>query len=129
MKAEEFEKIWMDQVQIEKAMLLERAEAYATNNDRLGNFYEGSQLAGNTPLQYGFGLVVKHIIALRDLINKLARGEGKFTEIEEGKFTEYTTDIRNYAVLMKSLYLEEKLVQWNQVETQDEACLKKRSKK
>lgn len=107
MKAEEFEKIWLDQVQIEKAMLLERAEAYATNNDRLGNFYEGSQLAGNTPLQYGFSLVVKHIIALRDLINKIAKGDGKFTEKELEKFTEYVTDMRNYAVLMKSLYMEE----------------------
>jgi hypothetical protein len=106
MKAEEFEKIWLDQVQTEKAMLLERAEAYATNGDRLGNFKEGSQLAGNTPMQYGFGLVVKHIIALRDLINKEARGEAKFDAYELSKVTEYVTDIRNYAVLLKSLYVE-----------------------
>ena len=106
MKAEEFEKIWLEQVGTEKAMLLERAEAYATNGDRLGNFYEGSQLAGNTPLQYGFGLVVKHIIALRDLINKEARGEAKYTENEYSKFEEYVTDMRNYAVLLKSLYTE-----------------------
>jgi hypothetical protein len=106
MKAEEFEKIWLDQVQTEKGMLLERAEAYATNGDRLGNFYEGSTLAGNTPMQYGFGLVVKHIIAVRDLINKEARGECKLDEKELEKFTEYVTDIRNYAVLLKSLYME-----------------------
>ena len=106
MKAEEFEKIWLDQVQVEKSMLLERAEAYATNGDRLGNFYEGSQLSGNTPMQYGFGLVVKHIIALRDLINKEAKGGCKYNEKEMEKFTEYVTDMRNYAVLLKSLYME-----------------------
>jgi hypothetical protein len=106
MKAEEFEKIWLDQVQVEKTMLLERAEAYATNGNRLGNFYEGSQLAGNTSMQYGFGLVVKHIIALRDLINKEARGDANYSAKELERFTEYVTDMRNYAVLLKALYVE-----------------------
>ena len=106
MKAEQFETIWLEQVATEKAMLLERAEAYATNGDRLGNFYQGAQLAGNTPMQYGFGLVVKHIIALRDLINKEAKGEAVYTTKELEKLTEYVTDMRNYAVLLKSLYVE-----------------------
>ena len=106
MKAEQFETIWLEQVATEKAMLLERAESYATNGDRLGNFNEGSQLAGNTPMQYGFGLVVKHIIALRDMINKEAAGQINYSEKELEKFTEYVTDMRNYAVLLKSLYVE-----------------------
>ena len=108
MKAEDFEKVWLDQVQIEKAMLLERADAYASKGDRLNNFYEGAQLSGNSPMQYGFGLVVKHIIALRDLINKEAKGDATYTEKELEKFTEYVTDMRNYSVLLKSLYMETK---------------------
>lgn len=107
MQAPQFEEIWMEQVASEKAMLLERADAYATGGDRLGNFKEGAQLGGTTPLRYGFGLVTKHIIALRDLIIKLENGNGKYDARELDKFTEYVTDIRNYAVLMKSLYIEE----------------------
>jgi hypothetical protein len=106
MKAEDFEKIWLDQVQMEKSMLLERAAAYATNGDRLGNFKEGGQLNACHPLRYGFSLVSKHIIALRDLIGKIEAGKGEFTDYEAAKFEEYVTDIRNYAVLMKALYLE-----------------------
>ena len=106
MKAEEFEKIWLDQVKAEKSMLLERAAAYATGGDRLGNFYEGGALAGVHPLKYGFGLVTKHIIALRDLVNKIDRGEAEFTDYELSKFEEYVTDVRNYAVLFKALYIE-----------------------
>ena len=107
MKAEEFEKIWLDQVQIEKSMLLERAEAYATDGNRLGSFYEGSKLLGVTPAQYAFGLVVKHIIALRDLINKRAdKGTLAGTEKDMEKLTEYVTDIRNYAVLIKALHMD-----------------------
>ena len=110
MKAEEFEKIWLDQVQAEKSMLLERAAAYATNGDRLGNFYEGGQLNGCHPLTYAYALVSKHIIALRDLIKKVEGGKADFSAYELSKLNEYVTDIRNYAVLMQALYVEQRSV-------------------
>lgn len=108
MKAEEFEKLWLDQVQIEKSMLLERAAAYATNGDRLGNFYEGGALNSSHPMRYGFNLVSKHIIAMRDLIVKVESGANDFSDYELSKVDEYVTDIRNYAVLIKALYVESK---------------------
>lgn len=92
----------------EKSVLLERAKAYAANGDRLGNFYSGAIMNNTTPMRYGFGLVTKQIIALRDLVFKLSDGEGEYTEKETEKFNEYVTDIRNYSVLLKALYLEEK---------------------
>lgn len=113
MRAEEFEQIWLDQVQIEKSMLLERASSYASEGDRLANFYAGSELSGVSPLQYGFILNVKHIIALRDLITKISCGNAEFTEKEEARLLEYVTDIRNYMVLLKAIYKEIKLQQWN----------------
>jgi hypothetical protein len=106
MIASEFEAIWMEQVALEKSILLERAAAYASNGDRLGNFYEGSKLNDCCPLRYGFNLVTKQIIALRDLIKKIDEGQGEFTKYEADKFTEYVLDIRNYMVLLKALYVE-----------------------
>lgn len=106
MNAAKFEEIWMKQVAAEKEMLLERAAAYATNGDRLGNFYEGGQLNGCHPLRYGFSLVSKHIIALRDLLVKVEGGSARFDSNELAKFNEYVTDIRNYAVLLQALYIE-----------------------
>lgn len=108
MKAEEFEVVWMDQVAKEKSMLLERAAAYATNGDRLGNFYHGGQLNDCNPLQYGFTLCTKQTIALRDLIKQISLGNGQFTDYEFAKFEEYVTDIRNYMVLLKGLYIEQR---------------------
>jgi hypothetical protein len=102
MEACKFEEIWMEQVASEKAMLLERAGAYATKGDRLGNFKEGGTLNDCHPLRYGFTLVSKHIIALRDLIAKIEAGGENNPE----KFNEYVTDIRNYAVLLKALSME-----------------------
>lgn len=108
MNTEKFEEIWTSQVASEKSVLLERAEVYATNGDRLDNFYSGAIMNKTTPMRYGFGLVTKHIIALRDIIIKLSDGKGEYTEREAGKFNEYVTDIRNYSVLLKALYLEER---------------------
>ena len=108
MKTTKFEEIWTAQVAAEKTVLLEREEAYATNGDRLGNFYSGAVMNNTTPMRYGFGLVAKQIIALRDLIFKLSDGKGTYTEKEAAKFNEYVTDIRNYSALLNALYLEEK---------------------
>jgi predicted chitinase len=107
MTTEEFESIWIAQIATEKAMLIERAAAYATHGDRLGNFYEGAALNDCHPLSYAFSLVSKHIIALRDLIAKIEAGNGTGDEKESAKIEEYITDIRNYAVLIKAIYLGE----------------------
>jgi hypothetical protein len=98
MNTEKFNEIWTDQVASEKSVLLERSQVYATNGDRLGNFYAGAVMNNTTPLQYGFGLATKHIIALRDLIFKLSDGKGEYTDEEAAKFNEYVGDIRNYSV-------------------------------
>ena len=106
MDIKQFEDIWNVQVEAEKAVLLKRADAYATGGDRLGNFYEGALLNQTTPLKYGFNLVSKHIIALRDMINKLSGENIEVTEKEAERFSEYITDIRNYSILLKALYIE-----------------------
>ena len=108
MDAARFEDIWMRQVATEKAMLLERAASYATNGNRLGNFYEGAHLNEEHPLRYGFGLVTKQIIALRDLIKKVDQGTNDYSDNELAKIEEFITDIRNYGVLFKALYIEHK---------------------
>lgn len=108
MTPEAFTAIVTAQNAIEKAILCDRAAAYATGGDRLGNFHAGARLNGEHPLRYGFGLVSKQIIALRDLIAVIDSGQGKFTDDEFRKLEEYITDIRNYMVLFKGIYLEEK---------------------
>jgi len=108
MDIKQFEDIWNGQIDTEKSVLLKRAEAYATGGNRLGNFYEGAALNQSTPMEYGFALVTKHIIALRDLIDKLSKGEGAYNGNESARFFEYVTDIRNYSILLKALYIEER---------------------
>lgn len=107
MTTHEFETILTHQTAHERGILVDRAKAYATGGDRLGNFYDGANLTGQTPLRYAFGLQAKHTLALRDMIDRLASGEERFTRENFGKMSEYVTDIRNYCALILALYADE----------------------
>lgn len=103
MTSEQFESVYANQVAIEQDILIDRAVAYATKGNRLGNFYEGAQLNDSHPMRYAFNLMSKHIIALRDLIIRVEAGE----EASEEKITDYVTDIRNYSLLIKALHIDQ----------------------
>lgn len=106
MTQEEFTEIYEQQTAHERAVLIDRAGAYATHGDRLGNFYAGAELNEVTPLEYALNLVTKHIIALRDRIKIQAAVNPEIDDRTMLLVTEYTGDIRNYTLLIKALYAE-----------------------
>ena len=79
-----------------------KGKVYATDENRLSNFYAGAELAKLTPQQYAFSLVSKHIIALRDKINADEPMSDEF-------ITEKMGDIINYMVLIEGLEREDKI--------------------
>lgn len=108
MNSREFNDIVESQVHSELDVLANRADAYANNIDRLRNFKEGGELNGTHSIKYCFALVTKHILALRDLVEKVSTGSATFAPDELQRFTDYVTDIRNYSLLLKALYIETK---------------------
>ena len=101
----EFEEIYEKQTAHEREVLIDRASAYATHGDRLGNFYAGAELNEVTPLQFAFGLMTKHILALRDLIQKQAEGV-PLDDAVMARAREYGGDIRNYVLLALAIFEE-----------------------
>lgn len=102
----EFEEIYEQQTDHEREVLIDRAAAYATHGDRLGNFYAGAELNEVTPLEYAFGLMTKQFIALRDRIKLQAAMNPEIDDRTMLLVTEYTGDIRNYMLLIKALFAE-----------------------
>jgi hypothetical protein len=102
----EFEEIYEQQTAHERAVLIDRAAAYATHGDRLGNFYAGAELNEVTALEFALSLMTKHIIALRDMIKVQAIENPEIDDRIMLLVTEYTGDVRNYALLLKALYAE-----------------------
>ena len=101
-------KIILDKIIKREISLFERKqEIYGEQESPFINFIEGSNLNRITPLQYGFMLVSKHILALKKLIDKIAKGQGSYNKPEEELFLELIGDIRVYSSLFYGMYLQD----------------------
>lgn len=69
--------------------LAEKNARYSTNGDSLHNFRSGSDVMGGTPAQACWGYMTKHLVALRDMIEK-----NDFSNRED--FLEKCQDTINY---------------------------------
>ena len=69
--------------------LKEKNSRYAQNGDCLHNFRSGADIAGGTPAQACWGYVTKHLVALRDMVEK-----DNFSNRED--FLEKCQDTINY---------------------------------
>ena len=50
--------------------LVEKNARYATGDDALHNFKKGADIAGGTPGQACWGYLTKHLVALRDMVER-----------------------------------------------------------
>lgn len=69
--------------------LAEKNARYATNGDCLHNFRSGADIAGGTPAQACWGYMTKHLVALRDMVER-----NDFSNKED--FLEKCQDTINY---------------------------------
>lgn len=73
-----------------------KSETYGSDQDDLQNFIDGAYITGETPLGYGFGLMVKHVSAIMN-----ARRQG-FTP--NRSTDDAFIDLAVYSVILKVLY-------------------------
>ena len=70
MKAEQF-KTLLDELDGNSLQTLKEKNArYSQNGDCLHNFRSGAEIVGGTPAQACWGYLTKHLVALRDMVNK-----------------------------------------------------------
>lgn len=70
MEAERFKKL-LDELDGNSLQTLKEKNArYAQNGDCLHNFRSGADIAGGTPAQACWGYVTKHLVALRDMVER-----------------------------------------------------------
>ena len=69
--------------------LVEKNAKYSSNNDALHNFRAGAEIMGGTPAEACWGYLTKHLIALRDKVQR-----NDFSDRED--FLEKCQDSINY---------------------------------
>lgn len=101
MKAEDFEIIIEEQIAKCKDILCTKAEEYASNSNRLHNFYVASELQNVSPMRALSGMMAKHTISIYDLcdMDHLASKE---------LWDEKITDSINYLLLLQAVVHEER---------------------
>lgn len=99
MTPQKFDELLNKQLTICRDILATREKSYSTLHDRLHNFKQAAALQQCTSEQALLGMVSKHIIALSDAIVT-----SQPTSLDA--WTEWTTDIINYMILLKALVAE-----------------------
>ena len=98
MTATEFERIFEEQVERSRIVLVNKASEYATE-DRLHNFKVAAALEGKTPEQALAGMMAKHTVSVYDMAES---GQPYPIELWQEKITDHI----NYLLLLNAIVRE-----------------------
>jgi len=97
MNQKEFDELLNQRITKIKDILQSKGTSYAFNNDRLHNFKVAARIAGQTPVQSLWGMAMKHLVSVEDLI------EGRL-ENQRHNVDEKLGDLINYLILLEALF-------------------------
>lgn len=103
MTTTDFERIFEEQVERSRSVLISKAKEYATE-DRLHNFKVAAALEGKTPEQALAGMMAKHTVSVYDMASN-----GLVYPIE--LWQEKITDHINYLFLLNAIVREWRLAE------------------
>lgn len=101
MKPVDFNKIVLERMDKCKNTLVRKAQEYATEEDRLHNFYIGANFLDDTPAKYALSLMTKHLVSVRDIVLSKERPSQEIIDEKIG-------DAINYFILLEAILQEEK---------------------
>jgi hypothetical protein len=102
MNAEDFDSLLERRCELMKKVLGSKAGEYASDKDRLHNFYATSSITRNTPAQALLGFQAKHLTAIIDAVTNE-------TNVTRDWIDEKIGDAVNYLVLLEAVLVETQL--------------------
>lgn len=99
METKQFDSIVDHRIAQIKRTLSYKAKEYAFDNDRLWNFKQAAKLSNSTQHQALWGIALKHLVSVVDLI------EGRLPP-EPALINEKVGDMINYLILLEATLLE-----------------------
>ncbi len=101
MEIETFNNIINEQIERSKDVLIQKSGEYASDTDRLHNFYVSSKIQGIKPRQALAGMMCKHTTSIYDMV-------WSDENYSMDKWNEKITDHINYLLLLRVIVEEEK---------------------
>ena len=102
MNATKFEQIAAHRIAHCRKVMSDKGEEYSRNFDRLHNFRTAASIDGETPERALWGMMKKHIVSVRDMVDDSRYGIRPTQEQVDEKIT----DMINYSLLLEGLFVE-----------------------
>lgn len=102
MNSEEFALVFDHQITLCRSMLLNKAEEYATDDDRLHNFQVAAELSGTDMVKALGGMMIKHTVSVYDMIREFDPRE----DIGMDRWDEKINDHVNYLILLRAVLVD-----------------------
>ena len=100
MKNDRFDILVTARIRKIESVLKSKAGEYASDKDRLHNFKVAARIKGETPLKALDGMLVKHEVCYRDMVDGRAKLTKEFVDEKIGDFI-------NYLILAEAVIIEE----------------------
>jgi hypothetical protein len=84
-------------------VLIDKAKEYARDDDRLHNFKRASEISSQSPEMCCFGMFLKHVVSIEDMVKDLPNLPDRKT------IDEKIGDAINYLILLEALIAERNL--------------------
>lgn len=100
MNSEQFNELVKSCLKDTEKTLCNKAKEYASNTDRFHNFRLAAQIGNTTPEKALWGMAIKHLVSVVDLI------ENSDTPRSSEYIREKCGDLRNYLILLEGIIRE-----------------------
>lgn len=91
MNNENFEKAIKRHISIIEGNLLDKAREYASDVDRLHNFTQGARIENQVTERVIWGIALKHLISVKDIIHNIENGIVPTQEFLDEKLGDWAT--------------------------------------
>lgn len=100
MNSQTFETLLDYRLKMAKKILGEKAKQYASEEDRLQQFKAAARIMGNTQAQALWGMAMKHLVSVQDLVAGRLKPTPNLVDEKIG-------DMINYLILLDAIFTEE----------------------
>lgn len=105
MQAKDFNAVVDSRIGFIRSILTQKGKEYATEFDRLHNFKVAARFNGRTPELALWGMMVKHLVSIYDLIDGIDAERGTYRP-DAAMWHEKLGDAINYLILLEGLITE-----------------------
>lgn len=117
MNSKNFDELVKRRTGLINKVLASKGEEYSRNGERLWNFKEAAKVTGQTDVQAAWGMAMKHLVSVMDMIDQV--GTATVESLEDQRYCQVSVknfsrdyvdekigDLINYLILIEALIVE-----------------------